>query len=113
MLSFPQKGALIERLKDLNKAELLDSPVIYNLSYLIFANKCSDPWRRFLSLCVWVWSNGLGVESISVCHTASNSLNSTQTMHRLGVTRCPAMGVVGTNAVVCIFIRICHWNTGL
>lgn len=52
--------------------------------------------------------NGLGVESFSVCHIASNSLNSTQTMPRLGIARCLVVGVIGTNAFFCIFIKISH-----
>lgn len=38
---------IIETLKDLNVAELVDSAIIYNLSLLILVNKGSDPWRRF------------------------------------------------------------------
>lgn len=34
---------IIETLKDLNIADLVDSAIIYNLSYLILVNKCSDP----------------------------------------------------------------------
>lgn len=34
---------IIETLKDLNIAELVDSAIIYNLSYLILVNKGSDP----------------------------------------------------------------------
>lgn len=44
---------IIETLKDLNIAELVDSAIIYNLSYLILVNKGSDPWRRlFEFLCL-------------------------------------------------------------
>lgn len=38
---------IIETLKDLNIAELVDSAIIYNLSLLILVNKGSDPWIRF------------------------------------------------------------------
>lgn len=34
---------IIETLKDLNVAELVDSAIIYNLSLLILVNKGSDP----------------------------------------------------------------------
>lgn len=38
-----KSAAITETQKDLNITELVDSAVIYNLSYLLFVNKGSDP----------------------------------------------------------------------